>query len=112
MTYHDVFFFSVSHVVQVCLEDGEATVQRDKDGILFEMAGHADLSTPEGQNLLQQNLKGANDALHSTFAILAWPQAMKHGSLLDFAKDKGRISWVSLCFFCLFGGLFGARHNY
>lgn len=76
------------HGLQVCLEDGEATVQKDKDGILFEMASHADLSTTAGQELLQQNLKRANDALHSTFAILAWPQAMKHGRLLDFANHK------------------------
>ena len=81
------------HGLQVCLENGEATIQKDKDGILFEMAGHADLSTVAGQELLQQNLKRANDALHSTFAILAWPQAMQRGTLLDFGKNsKGSMS--------------------
>lgn len=78
--------------LQVCLEKGEATIQKDKDGILFEMGSHADLTTGAGQELLQQNLKRANDALHSTFAILAWPQAMQRGTLLDFGKNaKGSV---------------------
>ena len=38
--------------LQVCLENGEATIQKDKDGILFEMGSHADLTTAAGQELL------------------------------------------------------------
>lgn len=76
--------------LQVCLEDGDATVLKDKESILFEMASHEDFKTSEGRELLKRNLKRANDALHSTFAILAWPQAMQHGKLLDFAKGHGK----------------------
>ena len=78
--------------LQVSLENGEATIQKDKDGILFEMGGHADLTTVAGKEVLQRNLKRANDALHSTFAILAWPQAMQRGILLDFAKGSAKSS--------------------
>jgi len=77
----------LQHGLQVCLEDGEATVAKDKQTILSAMANHTDLTSEDGRRHLQENLKRANATLHSTFAILAWPQAMQRGLLQDFKKD-------------------------
>ena len=73
----------LQHGLQVCLEDGEATVKKDKLTILSAMANKMDLTSEEGRCLLQENLKRANDTMHSTFAILAWPQAMQRGPVGD-----------------------------
>ncbi|CAK9117404.1 unnamed protein product [Durusdinium trenchii] len=66
--------------LSVRLEDGEATVEADKMKILSAMAG-GNLNSSRGQMLLEKNLKHANDTLHSTLAVLAWPQAMQRGLL-------------------------------
>ena len=78
----------LQHGLQVCLEDGEATVEKDKMTILSAMANQTDLTSEEGQRYLRENLKRANDTLHSTFAILAWPQAMQRGHMLDCSMTE------------------------
>lgn len=81
--------------LHVRLEDGEATVTEDKFKILKAIAG-TDIDSSKGHMLLEQNLKLANDTLHSTLAVLAWPQAMQRGLLGDMnlaeilAADVGR----------------------
>ena len=77
----------LQHGLQVCLEDGEATVAKDKQTILSAMANHTDLTSDDARRHLQENLKRANATLHSTFAILAWPQAMQRGPAQTILKQ-------------------------
>ena len=94
----------LQHGLQVCLEDGEATVAKDKQTILSAMANHTDLTSEDGRRHLQENLKRANATLHSTFAILAWPQAMQRGPVQAIQDSKAgfgtpELSWM-LCLHC------------
>ena len=56
--------------------------EEDKLKILSAIAGE-DLSSVRGQELLETNLLRANNTLHSTIAVLAWPQAMQRGLLTE-----------------------------
>lgn len=55
-----------------------------------------DVASVRGQELLATNLLRANNTLHSTLAVLAWPQAMQRGLLGEMrladvlAKDVTR----------------------
>ncbi|CAE8586475.1 unnamed protein product [Polarella glacialis] len=69
------------------LEDGEASVPEDKAKILYNMSGNRSLDSQEGQECLRRNLEKANNSLNSSLALLAWPQAMHRGLLLNFAQS-------------------------
>eukprot|EP00930_Biecheleria_cincta_P081214 TRINITY_DN6998_c0_g3_i1.p1 TRINITY_DN6998_c0_g3~~TRINITY_DN6998_c0_g3_i1.p1 ORF type:complete len:1165 (+),score=209.90 TRINITY_DN6998_c0_g3_i1:78-3572(+) len=75
------------HGLQVRLETGEASVADDKVRILQTIAGKVDLNAAEGQEVLKEKIWLANSKLHSTMAILAWPQAMSRGMLLNFGHE-------------------------
>ena len=64
------------------------TQETDKTNIFKAIAESRDLQSEEGQLRLHRNLVRANQTLHSTLAILAWPQAM-HKNLLPTRHAKG-----------------------
>jgi hypothetical protein len=70
------------------LEDGECSVQRDKDTILASMAR----DTPEHEGNLTErreaSLRRANACLNSSFAIAAWPSTLEEGEDVCQCSDK------------------------
>ena len=65
---------------------GNSTQERDKTSIFQAIANSKDLESAEGKDKLRRNLDRANQTLHSTLAILAWPQAMNKNLLPKNAK--------------------------
>ena len=61
-------------------------MERDKISIFQAIANSKELESAEGKERLQRNLARANQTLHSTLAILAWPQAMNKNLLPKNAK--------------------------
>eukprot|EP00438_Fugacium_kawagutii_P023711 Skav228038 [mRNA] locus=scaffold1188:90764:92696:+ [translate_table: standard] len=68
------------------------TQERDKKNIFQAIAQSDDLESIDGQERFHRNLSRANQTLHSTLAVLAWPQAMhknllpRHGKGLNSGK--------------------------
>lgn len=76
---------------------GNTTQETDKTNIFKAIAESRDLQSEEGQLRLHRNLARANQTLHSTLAILAWPQAM-HKNLLPTRHAKGlRPGTLNVC---------------
>jgi len=73
--------------LEVLLEDGDATHVEDKRAILRSIARSSEILSDEGKKRLATNLACANQTLHSTLAILTWPQAM-HKGLLTKPGDR------------------------
>jgi len=69
------------------LEDGEATVVADKERILFHMKKEFQSERPDirGTSRDDEMLENANQSLNAYFAWAAWPQALKHGLVRNFA---------------------------
>ena len=81
-----IFKLPIRFLVHLGSVSGRATQERDKTSIFQAIAQSRHLSTAEGQERLQRNLERANQTLHSTLAILAWPQAMHKNLLPKNAK--------------------------
>ncbi len=75
---------------------GNTTQEKDKTNIFKAIAQSHDLQSEEGQLRLHRNLARANQTLHSTLAILAWPQAM-HKNLLPTRHAKGLQRTFNVC---------------
>lgn len=82
----DFPIFLLDRGLQVCLEKGNSTMERDKISIFQAIAQSKELESARGKEQLQRNLARANQTLHSTLAILAWPQAMNKNLLPKNAK--------------------------
>ncbi|CAE7691253.1 Scn8a [Symbiodinium sp. CCMP2592] len=75
----------LAHGLEVMLENGMATQEEDKQAILDAIATEQFEPGP-GKPQISNELR-ANMTLHSTLAILAWPQAMNRGLLRHGADD-------------------------
>ena len=69
-------------------------MEADKNHILQCIAQSSHISSGEGFRKLQVNLERANRTLHSTMAILAWPQAV-HKQLVP--KDVDASEGLNIC---------------
>lgn len=73
------------------LQNGDSTVQSDKEHILQSMAG-AIQDGNDFESALALALKRANNALHAYFAVAAWPLAVKQGSVQNFDEENPGLS--------------------
>ena len=69
-------------------------MEADKQHILQSIAQSSRITSGEGQRKLELNLARANQTLHSTMAILAWPQAV-HKKLVP--KDVHSEEGLNIC---------------
>lgn len=92
----DFPIFLLDRGLQVCLEKGSATRESDKISILQSIAQSRELLSDEGKERLEKNLLRANQTLHSTLAVLAWPQAM-HKNLLPKHSKGLHSGMLNVC---------------